>query len=51
MIDNLWEEKAEWQQDIEDLNLELIDQHELAAATEVEAANTFKQELQRRNLK
>lgn len=39
---------AEWQQDVEDLNLELIDQHELAVATESEAARTFTKELQRR---
>jgi len=42
---------AEWQQHDEERNLELINQHELAAATEQSAACSFTQELQRRNIK
>ena len=51
MTDNIWEQLAYWQQHDEDHNLELINQHELAAATEQSAACSFTQELQRRKLK
>ena len=51
MTDNIWEEVAYWQQQDEDYNLELINQHELAAATEQDAACSFTQELKRRNIK
>jgi len=51
MTDNIYEEIAYWQQHDEERNLELINQHELAAATEQDAACSFTQELQRRNIK
>ena len=51
MTDNIWEQVAYWQQQDEDHNLELINQHELAAATEQSAACSFTQELKRRNIK
>lgn len=51
MTDNIWEQVAYWQQHDEERNLELINQHELAAATEQDAARSFTQELKRRNIK
>jgi len=51
MTDNIWEQVAYWQQHDEERNFELINQHELAAATEQDAACSFTQELQRRNIK
>ena len=51
MTDDIWEQLAYWQQHDEDRNLELINQYELAAATEQDAACSFTQELQRRNMK
>jgi len=48
MTDNIWEEVAYWQQHDEDRNLEIINQHELAAATELDAARSFSNELKRR---
>lgn len=51
MTDNNWERIAYWQQCDEDHNLELINQYELAAATEQSAACSFTQELKRRNIK
>ena len=50
MTDNIYEEIAYWQQHDEERNLELINQHELAAATEQGAACSFTQELKRRNI-
>ena len=50
MTDNIWEQVADWQQHDEDRNLELINQLELAAATEQSAACSFIQELKRRNI-
>ena len=51
MTDNIWEEVAYWQRYDEERNLELINQHELAAATEKDAACSFTQKLKRRNIK
>ena len=51
MIDNIWEEVAYWQRLVEDRNLEIIYQHELATSTEVDAARIFTNEMKRRNLK
>ena len=48
MKDNTWEEVAHWQQHDEDRNLELINKYELAAATELDAARSFSNELKRR---
>ncbi len=51
MTDNIWGDVDYWKQHDEDRNLELINQHELAAATEQDAACLFTQELQQRNIK
>ena len=48
MTDNIWEEVAYWQKHDEDRNLELINKYELAAATELDAARSFSNELKRR---
>ena len=48
MKDNTWEEVAHWLQHDEDRNLELINKYELAAATELDAARSFSNELKRR---
>ena len=48
LADNLWEEIAYWQHHDEDRNLELINKYELAAATELDAARSFSNELKRR---
>lgn len=51
MTDNIWEQVAYWQQYDEERNLELINQHELAVATEQSAAWSFTQEIKRRDIK
>ena len=48
LADNLWEEITYWQHHDEDRNLELINKYELAAATELDAARSFSNELKRR---
>lgn len=50
-MNDIWEQVAYWQQHDEERNLEVINQHELAAATEQEAASSFTKEMKRRNIK
>ena len=48
MKDNLDEELAYWQEQVEQVNLELIDRQELTKASPHEIGHLLRQEMQRR---